>query len=124
MNKTIQEVFDTLTKDQKQKVYCLIGDAIKDPESTIKSSEVNLDFLSNNDQKTAVKAILITAIGDYYDNAYHLIVNDLPENAGSCLFSKYWNMTNKYECIFKRGMYCICSLENNEKCPYLLQKED
>lgn len=33
----------------------------------------------------------------------HIVVDILPKTAEDCPYSKYWQMTNKYECLFKRG---------------------
>ncbi len=52
-----------------------------------------------------------------------IFVDILPKMAEDCPYSKYWWMTNKYECIFKQGMYCRCSLETGDECIYLAEKE-
>ena len=52
-----------------------------------------------------------------------IVVDILPKTAEDCPYSKYWRMTNKYECSFKQGMYCQCSLETGDKCTHLVEKE-
>lgn len=39
-----------------------------------------------------------------------IVVDILPKTAEDCSYSKHWRMTNKYECSFKQGMHCQCSL--------------
>lgn len=64
MNKTVQEIFETLTESQKLKVYELIGEAINN-RYRMSKTDIDLDFLSNEDQKIAVKAMIDVAIYDY-----------------------------------------------------------
>ena len=45
------------------------------------------------------------------------------KSAEECPHSKYWQMTNKYECTLINGMYSRCRLESGEKCPFA-RKED
>ena len=64
MSKTVQEICNTLTESQKLKVYKLIAEAIN-PRYRMSKTEIDLDFLSNEDQKIAVKALIDTAIYHY-----------------------------------------------------------
>lgn len=61
MGPTIKEIFDTLTENQKQRVYELVGCAVKKPEIS-KSEDFDLSFLSNSFQELAVKAIIEQAL--------------------------------------------------------------
>lgn len=66
MEYTIQEIFDTLTEKQKNRVYGLVGYAIKNPE-IVKSKDFDLGFLSNSLQELAVKEIIEQAIYDFHE---------------------------------------------------------
>ena len=61
--KTISEIFNTLTFEQKNRVYQIISDIL---ENNRKMDEkyMNLSFLSNQEQKDAVRAIIDQAIMD------------------------------------------------------------
>lgn len=61
--RTISEIFDTLTFERKNRVCQIIGDIL---ENIRKMDEkyVNLSFLSNQEQKDAVRAIIDQAIMD------------------------------------------------------------
>ena len=48
-----------------------------------------------------------------------VIVDELPDKSKDCLFAEYINMTSKYACIFRSGMYSRCKLDCDEECPYL-----
>lgn len=61
MEPTIKEIFDTLTENQKQRVYELVWCAVKKPEIS-KSEDFDLSFLSNSFQELAVKAIIEQAL--------------------------------------------------------------
>lgn len=65
MEYTIQEIFDTLTENQKQRVYELVGCVVEKPEIA-KSKDFDLSFLSNSLQELAVKAIIEQAIYDFH----------------------------------------------------------
>ena len=64
MEYTIQEIFDTLSENQKQRVYELVGCVVEKPEIA-KSKDFDLSFLSNSLQELAVKAIIEQAIYDF-----------------------------------------------------------
>lgn len=61
--RTILEIFDTLSFEQKNRVYQIIGDIL---ENNRKMDEkyVNLSFLSNQEQKDAVRLIIDQVIMD------------------------------------------------------------
>lgn len=61
MGPTIKDIFDTLTENQKQRVYELVGYAVEKPEIA-KSEDFDLSFLSNSFQELAVKAIIEQAL--------------------------------------------------------------
>lgn len=65
MEYTIQEIFDTLTENQKQRVYELVGCVVEKPEIA-KSKDFDLSFLSNSLQELAVKAIIEQAIYNFH----------------------------------------------------------
>lgn len=65
MEYTIQEIFDTLTENQKQRVYELVGCVVEKPEIA-KSKDLDLNFLSDSIQELAVKAIIEQAIYDFH----------------------------------------------------------
>lgn len=48
-----------------------------------------------------------------------VIVDELPDKSRDCLFAEYINMTSKYACIFRSGMYSRCKLDCDEECPFL-----
>lgn len=48
-----------------------------------------------------------------------MLVDELPKNSASCVFSEYIGMTSKHACMFKHGLYSRCSMECGEKCPFL-----
>lgn len=62
---TIQGIFDTLTEKQKNRVYELVGCAVRNPE-IVKSKDFDLGFLSNSLQELAIKAIIEQAIYDFH----------------------------------------------------------
>lgn len=66
MEYTIQEIFDTLTENQKQRVYELVGCVVEKPEIA-KSKDFDLNFLSNSLQELAVKEIIEQAIYDFHE---------------------------------------------------------
>lgn len=66
MEYTIQEIFDTLTENQKQRVYELVGCIVEKPEIA-KSKDFDLSFLSNSLQELAVKEIIEHAIYDFHE---------------------------------------------------------
>ena len=66
MEYTIQEIFDTLTENQKQQVYELVGCVVEKPEIA-KSKDFDLSFLSNSLQELAVKEIIEQAIYDFHE---------------------------------------------------------
>lgn len=61
--RTILETFDTLTFEQKNRVYQIIGDILKNNRK-MDGKYVNLSFLSNQEQKDAVRLIIDQAIMD------------------------------------------------------------
>ena len=61
--RTILETFDTLTFEQKNRVYQIIGDILGNNRK-MGGKYVNLSFLSNQEQKDAVRAIIDQAIMD------------------------------------------------------------
>jgi hypothetical protein len=65
MEYTIQDIFDTLTEKQKQRVYELVGCVVEKPEIA-KSKDFDLSFLSNSLQELAGKAIIEQAIYDFH----------------------------------------------------------
>ena len=65
MEYTIQEIFDTLTENQKQRVYELVGGVVEKPEIA-KSKDLDLSFLSDSLQELAVKEIIEQAIYDFH----------------------------------------------------------
>ena len=60
---TISEIFDTLTFEQKNRVYQIIGDILGNNRK-MDGKYVNLSFLSNQEQKDAVRAIIDQVIMD------------------------------------------------------------
>lgn len=66
MEYTIQEIFDTLTENQKQRVYELVGCVVEKPEIA-KSKDFDLSFLSNSLQELAVKEIIEQVIYDFHE---------------------------------------------------------
>ena len=61
--RTVSEIFDTLTFEQKNRVYQIIGDILENNRK-MDGKYVNLSFLSNQEQKDAVRAIIDQAIMD------------------------------------------------------------
>lgn len=61
--RTILETFDTLTFEQKNRVYQIIGDILENNRK-MNGKYVNLSFLSNQEQKDAVRLIIDQAIMD------------------------------------------------------------
>ena len=61
--RTILETFDTLTFEQKNRVYQIIGDILENNRK-MDGKYVNLSFLSNQEQKDAVRAIIDQVIMD------------------------------------------------------------
>ena len=61
--RTISGVFDTLSFEQKNRVYQIIGDILKNNRK-MDGKYVNLSFLSNQEQKDAVRLIIDQAIMD------------------------------------------------------------
>ena len=61
--RTMLEIFDTLTFEQKNRVYQIIGDILENNRK-MDGKYVNLSFLSNQEQKDAVRAIIDQAIMD------------------------------------------------------------
>lgn len=61
--RTISGVFDTLSFEQKNRVYQIIGDILKNNRK-MDGKYVNLSFLSNQEQKDAVRSIIDQAIMD------------------------------------------------------------
>ena len=61
--RTISEIFSTLTFEQKNRVYQIIGDILKNNRK-MDGKYVNLSFLSNQEQKDAVRLIIDQAIMD------------------------------------------------------------
>ena len=61
--RTISETFGTLTFEQKNRVYQIVGDILENNRK-IDGKYVNLSFLSNQEQKNAVRAIIDQAIMD------------------------------------------------------------
>ena len=61
--RTISGVFDTLTFEQKNRVYQIIGDILENNRK-MDGKYVNLLFLSNQEQKDAVRLIIDQAIMD------------------------------------------------------------
>ena len=61
--RTILETFDTLTFEQKNRVYQIIGHILENNRK-MDGKYVNLSFLSNQEQKDAVRAIIDQAIMD------------------------------------------------------------
>ena len=61
--RTILETFDTLTFEQKNRVYQIIGDILGNNRK-MDGKYVNLSFLSNQEQKDAVRLIIDQVIMD------------------------------------------------------------
>lgn len=61
--RTILETFDTLTFEQKNRVYQIIGDILKNNRK-MDGKYVNLSFLSNQEQKDVVRLIVDQVIMD------------------------------------------------------------
>lgn len=61
--RTILEIFDTLTFEQKNRVYQVIGDILENNRK-MDGKYVNLSFLSNQEQKDAVQLMIYRAIMD------------------------------------------------------------
>lgn len=61
--RTISEIFDTLTFEQKNRVYQIIGDILENNRK-MDGKYVNLLFLSNQEQKDAVQLMIYRAIMD------------------------------------------------------------
>ena len=61
--RTISEIFDTLTFEQKNRVYQIIGDILENNRK-MDGKYVNLSFLSNQEQKDAVQLMIYRAIMD------------------------------------------------------------
>lgn len=66
MEYTIQDIFDTLTEKQKQRVYQLVGCVVEKPKIA-KSKDFDLSFLSNSLQELAVKEIIEQAIYTFHE---------------------------------------------------------
>ena len=64
---TILEIFDTLTFEQKNRVYQIIGDILENNRK-MDGKYVNLLFLSNQEQKDAVQLMIYRAIMDNRKN--------------------------------------------------------
>ena len=60
---TISGIFDTLSFEQKNRVYQIIGDILENNRK-MDGKYVNLLFLSNQEQKDAVRAIIDQVIMD------------------------------------------------------------
>lgn len=60
--KTVADVFDTLTEEQKTVVYALIGQALEDNEKNVNVADV-FDTLME-EQKTVVYALIGQALED------------------------------------------------------------
>lgn len=52
-----------------------------------------------------------------------VIVDELPDTSKNCIFAERIGMTSKYKCMFKSGIYSLCSLDTKENCPYLKKGE-
>lgn len=61
--RTISGIFDTLSFEQKNRVYQIIGDILENNRK-MNGKYVNLSFLSNQEQKDAVRLIIDQAIMD------------------------------------------------------------
>ena len=61
--RTISGIFDTLSFEQKNRVYQIIGD-IQENNRKMDGKYVNLSFLSNQEQKDAIRAIIDQVIMD------------------------------------------------------------
>ena len=61
--RTILEIFDTLTFEQKNRVHQVIGDILENNRK-MNGKYVNLLFLSNQEQKDAVRLMICRAIMD------------------------------------------------------------
>ena len=59
--RTISEIFDTLTFEQKNRVYQIIGDILENNRK-MDGKYVNLLFLSNQEHKDAVRLMIEQAI--------------------------------------------------------------
>lgn len=59
--RTISGIFDTLSFEQKNRVYQIIGDILENNRK-MNGKYVNLSFLSNQEQKDAVRLIIDQAI--------------------------------------------------------------
>ena len=66
--RTILEIFYTLTFEQKNRVYQVIGDILKNNRK-MDGKYVNLSFLSNQEQKDTVRLIIDQAIMDNIKDA-------------------------------------------------------
>ena len=65
--RTMLEIFDTLTFEQKNRVYQIIGDILGNNRK-MDGKYVNLSFLSNQEQKDAVQLMIYRAIMDNRKN--------------------------------------------------------
>lgn len=49
-----------------------------------------------------------------------ILVDELPESAGDCIFSEYDNRYRRHDCMLQHGLlYTKCDLECGRECPYL-----
>lgn len=53
-----------------------------------------------------------------------VIINKMPKNGKECIFGERVDMTSKYKCMFKSGLYSRCSLDCKEECRYLREEKD
>jgi hypothetical protein len=73
--------------------------------------------------RVTIVNVLVILLRRRTDIMEQIVVSILPKTAKDCPYSEYWWVCNKHACIFKRGMYCQCSLETGDKCTYLVEKE-
>lgn len=50
-----------------------------------------------------------------------IIVDNIPLAAENCPFAEFVQMTSKYKCLLKSGMYSRCKLDCNEECDELTE---
>lgn len=52
-----------------------------------------------------------------------VIIDELPTLPKECPFAEYIQLTSKYTCMFKSGMYSRCELDMGKECPYFKKGE-
>lgn len=53
-----------------------------------------------------------------------ILVDTMPTGSKDCPFAEYIQMTSKYKCTFRSGLYSRCFLDCGDKCGYLVSFEE